>query len=53
MLWIYVMLTWTAALFLVNEIGVGRMTWWVGMYVFCVLLLNTTRAIYRYEHRQK
>ena len=52
MTWLYISLTWLAAVFVANEIGLGRMNPWMGMFVFAVLVLGTIRSV-RMETRRK
>ena len=52
MTWLYISLTWLAAVFVANEIGLGRMNPWMGMFVFAVLVLGTVRTV-RMETRRK
>ena len=51
--WVYITLTWLATLFVANEIGLGRMNPWIGLFVFAVLVLGTMRAIYRLERKTR
>ena len=51
MTWLYISLTWLAAVFVANEIGLGRMNPCMGMFVFAVLVLGTVRTIYKWERK--
>ena len=53
MTWLYISLTWLAAVFVANEMGLGRMNPWTGLFVFAVLVLGTVRTIYRWERKCK
>lgn len=45
--WVYILLTWFAALFVADAVGQGKMNPWTGLFVLFVLLVETIRFIYR------